>query len=66
MSQGATTSKTQGAYGRTPNPVCCNDPELPPPPAIGARVDPAEPHPAEPGAPDDAPTAVHLVLSRTD
>jgi hypothetical protein len=39
------------------NPVCCDDGDLPPPPAIGA-IDPAEPHPAEPGAPDDAPTAV--------
>ena len=56
MSQGETT----------PNPVCCEDDDLPPPSTVGARVDPAEPHPAEPGAPDDAPTAVLLVLQRAD
>jgi hypothetical protein len=58
MSQGSTTSAAQGSgQGEQENPVCCNDADLPTPPAIGL-VDPAEPHPAEPGAPDDAPTAV--------
>jgi hypothetical protein len=55
MSQGETTA----------NPVCCEDRELAPPPEIGALVDPAEPHPGEPGAPDDAPTAVLLALEPT-
>ena len=55
MSQGETT----------PNPVCCTDDQLSAPPEIGARIDPAEPHPAEPGAPDDAPTAVLIALDRT-
>ena len=50
--------------GGTPNPVCCSDSDLPPLPALGELVDPAEPHPAEPGAPDDAPTAVHVALKR--
>jgi hypothetical protein len=62
MSQGATASNAQGTS--TANPVCCSDPDLPPPPALGELVDPAEPHPAEPGAPDDAPTAVHLIPTR--
>ena len=39
----------------TPNPVCATDGDLPAPPAIGELVDPAEPHPDEPGAPEDAP-----------
>ena len=39
----------------TPNPVCASDDELPDPPSIGEAVDPAEPHPDEPGAPEDAP-----------
>ena len=65
MSQGATTPGRHGsAAGTTPNPVCCTDRELPPPPAFGEGIDPAEPHPAEPGAPDDAPTAVLLALGR--
>jgi len=50
----------------TANPVCCTDGDLPPAPPLDELVDPAEPHPAEPGAPDDAPTAVHVVLARAD
>jgi hypothetical protein len=66
MSQGSTTSAGQGSNrAAVENPVCCEDGDLPPPPAIGA-IDPAEPHPAEPGAPDDAPTAVLPALERTD
>ena len=38
-----------------PNPVCTTDDELPEPPSIGELTDPAEPHPDEPGAPDDCP-----------
>lgn len=65
MSQGATESAGQNGEAEIPNPVCCSDHGLPPPPAIGERIDPAEPHPAEPGAPDDAPTAVLLALDPT-
>ena len=64
MSQGATASAAQGTGSETPNPVCCTDPDLPPAASAGERIDPAEPHPAEPGAPDDAPTAVNLALCR--
>jgi hypothetical protein len=39
------------------NPICLVDRDLPDPPDIGATVDPAEPHPDEPGAPHDAPDA---------
>ena len=39
------------------NPVCITGCDLPPPPEIGAAIDPAEPHPDEPGAPADAPDA---------
>ena len=40
----------------TPNPVCTTDRDLPEPPAIGELVDPAEPHPDEPGVePGEAP-----------
>jgi hypothetical protein len=38
----------------TENPACTNGDDLPPPPFEEWR-DPAEPHPDEPGAPDDAP-----------
>ena len=66
MGQGQTAFGSQGDKPQaTPTPVCCTDDTLPPAPSIGARVDPAEPHPSEPGAPDDAPTAVLLVLERT-
>jgi hypothetical protein len=40
---------------RIENPVCTTDRKLPPPPSIGELIDPAEPHPDEPGAPADAP-----------
>ena len=46
---------SQGATRAAANPVCCTDDELPPPPATGALIDPAEPHPDEPGAPADSP-----------
>jgi hypothetical protein len=39
------------------NPICLIDRDLPPPPDIGAHLDPGEPHPDEPGAPTDAPEA---------
>jgi hypothetical protein len=39
------------------NPICLVDRDLPDPPDIGATVDPAEPHPDEPGAPLDSPDA---------
>jgi hypothetical protein len=39
------------------NPICLVDRDLPAPPDIGEQVDPAEPHPDEPGAPNDAPDA---------
>ena len=42
------------------NPVCTAGCDLPPPPEIGAGIDPAEPHPDEPGAPPDAPDAQPL------
>jgi hypothetical protein len=32
-----------------PNPVCTEDDDLPPPPAIDWAHDPAAPHPDEPG-----------------
>jgi hypothetical protein len=32
----------------TPNPVCTDGSDLPPPPSIGEEEDPAEPHPDEP------------------
>jgi hypothetical protein len=51
---------TRSGTTTTENPVCATDPDLPPPPAIGELVDPAEPHPDEPGAPDDAPAAQPL------
>ena len=60
MSQGAVGSAGHDAGEGVPNPVCCNDRTLPPPPAIGELIDPAEPHPAEPGAPDDAPRALGI------
>jgi hypothetical protein len=40
------------------NPICATDDDLPPPPTIGEGIDPAEPHPDEPGAPHDAPDAL--------
>ena len=43
--------------GQIENPVCITDVDLPPPPPIGEAIDPAEPHPDEPGAPEDAPDA---------
>ena len=42
------------------NPVCTIDPDLPPPPALESGIDPAEPHPGEPGAPPDAPAIRRL------
>ena len=36
------------------NPICIAGGALPPP-STDCEVDPAEPHPDEPGAPDDAP-----------
>jgi hypothetical protein len=39
------------------NPICLVDRDLPDPPDIGQHIDPAEPHPDEPGAPYDAPAA---------
>jgi hypothetical protein len=39
------------------NPICLVDRDLPPPPENGEHLDPAEPHPDEPGAPRDAPDA---------
>jgi hypothetical protein len=41
--------------GEQENPICLVDRGLPPPPDIGGMGDPADPHPAEPGAPLDAP-----------
>jgi hypothetical protein len=50
------------------NPVCTTDGELPDPPANGELVDPAEPHPDEPGAPADAPArrTLERELDETD
>lgn len=49
-----------------PNPVCAVDHDLPPPPDNGELVDPAEPHPDEPGAPDDAPSVRKLKTAPGD
>jgi hypothetical protein len=38
----------------TENPACTNGDDLPPAP-FAEHWDPAEPHPDEPGAPDDSP-----------
>ena len=42
------------------NPICTKRDDLPPAPFAGEGVDPAEPHPDEPGAPPDAPDARRL------
>jgi hypothetical protein len=40
----------------TPNPVCTTDADLPEPPELDELIDPAEPHPDEPGVgPGEAP-----------
>jgi hypothetical protein len=44
------------------NPVCTVDEELPPPPD-NCLLDPAEPHPDEPGAPEDAPAIRSLRIA---
>jgi hypothetical protein len=42
----------------TPNPVCTDGSDLPPPPSIGEEEDPAEPHPAEPRGDGDLATLI--------
>lgn len=52
----------QEEYKGNLNPVCTVDRKLPPPPD-NCSLDPAEPHPDEPGAPDDAPSIRELEIA---
>jgi hypothetical protein len=48
-------TKEESMEESTPNPVCTSDADLPDPPRNGELIDPAEPHPDEPGVqPGDA------------
>ncbi len=49
------------AYKGNLNPVCTIDGKLPPPPD-NCLLDPAEPHPDEPGAPPDSPSVRTLEI----